>query len=262
MDKFVTRISDGTPGLNPNPALQKPSDTPSTSSSVSSNVTTGTGTPVDLNLFGPSRPKLNSFPKDKNNRCFRSVWYNQFSWLEYSVCKDAAYCFPCRRFLPHTRETGFTVEGYNNWKRAVGDKKKGLLKHDSTHLHILAMAKWTEFQERTESNTSISTLVNDEALERNRYYVSSVIQVVQFLVVHELALRGSWDKIHHLDTGLFTRLFEYTLKKDSKLKAVYDTIPQNAKYTSWKIQNEVIEIMKSVVVANVAEDVKNGDVEW
>jgi len=122
MDEFVTRISNEIPPFNPSPTLQELSHTPSTSSSVSTNVTTGT--PVDLNLLGPSRPKLNSFPKDKNNRCFRSVWYNQFSRLEYSVCKDAAYCYPCRRFLPHTRETGFTIKGYNNWKRAVGDKKK------------------------------------------------------------------------------------------------------------------------------------------
>ena len=61
MDKFVTRISRA-PRLNPNAILQKPSETPSTSSSVSTSVTTCA--PDDLNLLGPSRPKLNSFPKD------------------------------------------------------------------------------------------------------------------------------------------------------------------------------------------------------
>ena len=111
MDKLVTRISRA-PRLNPNPILQEPSETPSILSSVSTSVTTCA--PDDLNILGPSRPKLNSFPKDKKNRCFRSVWYNQFSWLEYSVNKDAAYCYPCRRFLPHIRETGFTTEGYSN----------------------------------------------------------------------------------------------------------------------------------------------------
>ena len=229
MDEFVTRISRA-PRLNSNPILQESSMTPSTSSSVSTSVTNCA--PDDLNLLGPSRPKLNSFPKDKNNRCFLSVWYNQFSWLEYSVNKDAAYCYPCRRFLLHIRETGFTTEGHNNWKRAVGDKNKDLLKHDSAQPHILTMAKCTGFQQRIESNASISTLVNDETLERNRYYVSSIIQVVQFLIVHELALRGNWDKIQHGDTGLFTSLFEHALRKDAKLKAVYDTISQNAKYTS------------------------------
>ena len=116
MDKFVTRISRA-PRLNPNPILQEPPQTPSTSSSVSTSVTTCAS--HDLNLFGPSRPKLNSFPTDKNNRCFRSVWYYQFSWLEYSVNKDAAYRYHCRGFLPHIRETGFTTEGYSNWKRAI-----------------------------------------------------------------------------------------------------------------------------------------------
>ena len=58
------------------------------------------------------------------------------------------------------------------------------------HSHILAMEKWVEYKQQTESNTSVSTLVNDEALECNRYYVSSVVQVIQFLVVHELGLQS------------------------------------------------------------------------
>ena len=103
MDRFVTRSSRVFhPG--PNPVSFEATDTPSTSLSANA-----TGSPSDLYLLAPSRPNLNSFPKGKNNRCFRPGWYNQFSWLEYSIDRNAALSFPCCRFLPHAKETVFTA---------------------------------------------------------------------------------------------------------------------------------------------------------
>ena len=29
---------------------------------------------------------------------FQSTWYCKWAWLEYSVSRDAIYCFPCRIF--------------------------------------------------------------------------------------------------------------------------------------------------------------------
>ena len=106
MDKFVTRSSED-PHLGPNPASSEATDTPPTSLS-----TNATGAPGDLNLLAPSRPNLNLFPKDKN-REFCPGWYNQFSWQEYFIERDAAFCFPCRRFHTHTKESAFIVEGYH-----------------------------------------------------------------------------------------------------------------------------------------------------
>ena len=49
---------------------------------------------------GPARPVLNAYPI-RNNRKFLKKWYDEYSWLEYSVNEDASYCFPCRvRALP------------------------------------------------------------------------------------------------------------------------------------------------------------------
>jgi hypothetical protein len=32
----------------------------------------------------PTQPKLASYRLNKDKRCFRSQWFSQFSWLEYS----------------------------------------------------------------------------------------------------------------------------------------------------------------------------------
>ena len=89
-----------------------------------------------------------------------------------------------------------------------------------------------------------------------------MIKIIQFLASNNLALRSSWDKIHQEESGLFSHLLQYTIEKDAKLKEAYDTAPNNAKYTSLTIQNEIIDIMNNMVATSVVHDVKEADVKW
>ncbi|XP_025196652.1 uncharacterized protein LOC112595601 [Melanaphis sacchari] len=75
-------------------------------------------------LTGPSRPVLESYPKTvfgKQNRGFNSVYYSSFNWLEYSIKRDAIYCFCCRNFsiASDNNDFTFTSIGFNNWKKAI-----------------------------------------------------------------------------------------------------------------------------------------------
>ena len=50
---------------------------------------------------GPCQPVLNIFPLSyfsEKPRRFRSDWYIERKWLEYSIDKDAAFCFYCYLF--------------------------------------------------------------------------------------------------------------------------------------------------------------------
>jgi hypothetical protein len=45
-------------------------------------------------LKGPTKPYGHNFPKNPNDkRVFLKNWLKQYDWLEYSVAKDAAFCF-------------------------------------------------------------------------------------------------------------------------------------------------------------------------
>ena len=53
-----------------------------------------------VNDLGPIRPLI-EFPVSTSRKRtfkFQSRWYDLYSWLEYSVLKDAAFCFYCRCF--------------------------------------------------------------------------------------------------------------------------------------------------------------------
>ncbi|XP_008180186.1 zinc finger MYM-type protein 1-like [Acyrthosiphon pisum] len=195
-------------------------------------------------------------------RSFRSQWFKLFDWLEYCPEKNVAFCYPCRIFGNNeTKEIAFSVTGYSNWKKALANNK-GFYKHQSSSSHRICITKLVDKQKRVETTTEISTLLNENVLEKHRYYVKSIFEIIIFLVVNELPLRGDFDLEMHEDKGLFQSLFRYTLKKDTKLAECAKLIPQNATYLSPFIQNETINIMHNAVQNSVVEDLKNADVPW
>jgi hypothetical protein len=74
-------------------------------------------------LKGPTRPCGQNFPRNHDNRSFSETWFKKNDWLEYSVAKDAAYCFYCFLFKqePLDEKFGhdvFTKVGFRTWKNA------------------------------------------------------------------------------------------------------------------------------------------------
>lgn len=65
--------------------------------------------------------------------------------------------------------------------------------------------------------------------------MKSIIEVIRFLVVNELALRGNYILEEEKEQGLFQNLCEYTYIKDTNLNVVLTHIPQNATYRSPEI---------------------------
>ncbi|CAL8361729.1 unnamed protein product [Arctogadus glacialis] len=50
-------------------------------------------------------------------------------------------------------------------------------------------------------------------------------------------------------------LFGYTLRQNEELYRAYSTIPRNATYTSHDIQNEIIELMATMLTEEIVRDV-------
>ena len=98
--------------------------------------------------------------------------------------------------------------------------------------------------------------------------MSSIVDVVQFLCLNELAFRGEGklgintlnedDENENEPLDLFMRLLVYTLKKNEKLRTIYKLIPKNASYTLARFQNELIQILRSIV-RRMVNDAKSAD---
>jgi len=152
---------------------------------------------------------LPSYPQ-VDGRSFRSQSYKLFDWLEYCPEKNVTYCFSCRYFCnKETKKEAFSITGFYNWKKAL-DKNKGFYKHQSSSSHRICVSKLEDKLKRVETKTEISTLLNENILEKHRYYVKSIIEIIQFLVVNELPLRGDIEM--HEKKGYFNHFIDTLLK--------------------------------------------------
>ena len=78
-------------------------------------------------LNGPTRAIGHAFPKTLDGKVWRSFqesWFNKFDWLEYSVEKDAAFCFYCFLFKKQSQPNTFgndvfTKVGFSRWRTAI-----------------------------------------------------------------------------------------------------------------------------------------------
>ncbi len=145
----------------------------------------------------------------------------------------------------------FITVGFHDWKNVV-ERDRGFLKHEYSKEHFTCYAMWKESERHLNTRKEISTLVNSEQLWKNKYYISSLIDVVGFLVENQLPLRGKIEASDNLPeggSGLFLSLLDYKIKKDPEL-----TFPRNATYTCHEMQNELINTLSSVVTEAKVEE--------
>ena len=104
---------------------------------------------------GPCQPHNHIFPKKygKDNISFRDAWLKDNIWLEYSVAKDAAFCFWCFLFKKDfTGDEVFTTNGFGpfgSWKKAI-DKFRDHV-GSSSSAHNKARTYFENFQNKKQS---------------------------------------------------------------------------------------------------------------
>lgn len=83
-------------------------------------------------ILGPFQPELNEYPSHfdgSQNRRFNGKWFKEWSWLEYSIELDKAFCFPCFLFDSNpSHHPTFTQDGFRGWKK-INTKQSGFVIH-------------------------------------------------------------------------------------------------------------------------------------
>ena len=113
-------------------------------------------------LKGPMQPDLSNFPRTQFGsvkRAFSKSWYKNYTWLEYSEIKDAAYCFYCFLFkqpgrAEHFGFEVFTKSGYRDWKHA----SQGLKGHVGSHnsLHNSCVKHYNDYKNQRQAKAKFS----------------------------------------------------------------------------------------------------------
>ncbi|XP_042465598.1 zinc finger MYM-type protein 1-like [Zingiber officinale] len=165
-------------------------------------------------------------------RRFQSYWFQKYPWLEFSIEKQSAFCFPCYVFDTNSAQFDtFTVTGFKNWKR-VNCKNCPFKRHegDGNSRHSFAMRKWGDLKNLDQHIDRRLEKQSSKQIEQNRLLLKVSIESVKFLAI------GNYLELVAL-LGRMNPEIGSTLEKTSK----------NAKYTSPEIQREILKIIADIV---------------
>ncbi len=219
--------------------------------------------------FPPVQPTTVEYPVtyfSKKPRSFNPAWFHTYSWLEYSVQRNACFCYPCRLFGsgasgggPKCRpEQTFTTTGFKDWKHATG--KSGILTcHDNCLAHKLAIVAWNQYTLNSQRGTLILEQLcsaRAEQIKQNRHYLKTVAEVLLLCSNQEIALRGHRESDVSKNRGNFRETLELVAKHDPIVHHRLSSGPRNAAYTSPEIQNTLLNVMGNIVQKQICVSVQ------
>ncbi|ESR36738.1 hypothetical protein CICLE_v10029872mg, partial [Citrus x clementina] len=169
------------------------------------------------------------------NPRFQFSWFSKFPWLEYSISKDKAFCFPCYIFHDKSsKNEAFVVDGVQNWNN---------LKDPSKHI-----------DKRLNAQSSQQIL-------KNRLRLKTSIVATKWLAKQACAFRGHDESVNSLNHGNFIKLIKLLATMNENInKVVLENAPKNAQYITPKIQKELLNIIANKVRHKIREEV--GDAKF
>ena len=121
------------------------------------------------------------------------------------------------------------------------------------------MSLWEDRNKRERSHATIQDSVATTSSDQKQW-LFAVFNVIRSLSANGLPLRGDTESDIESGGGLFMRAFSQLLfPLDPKWKEIHRRLPNNTKYTSHEIQNEIISILATLVKKEIAKEIKEAD---
>ncbi|KAL5789875.1 hypothetical protein ACOSQ2_004763 [Xanthoceras sorbifolium] len=220
---------------------------------------------------GPYQFQLSEYPfsKSKHPRRFQFWWFEKFHWLEYSPSKDATFCLPCFLFAkpgghgPYG-SNAFTLDGFQNWKKVNDGTRCAFKKHvteEPCSAHNVAVQSCNDLMNQ---GCHIDKAINRQSSEQimnNRLRLKSSIDFIRWLTFQGCAFRGHDESLESKNRGNFIELLKILANyNDDIAKVVLENTPKTARYTSPKIQKEIVQILSNKVRMHIREEI--GDAKF
>jgi len=220
---------------------------------------------------GPYQPRISCYPEKTigkgvgaRKRSFKSNWFDKYKWLEYSISKDAAYCFPCRFFSLHdssrpgTIEGAFTATGFCSWHKAT--QKFDL--HQDSKCHSSSVNSWERFQKNRPIDVALDEAKKTELKEKekqrlkNHEYMSRLVDTIRLLAKGGRPLRGHNEGEGSHEKGLFLEIVSLLKKYDPFFKTYNENAPKHCTYLSNHIQNDILASLSTVILRTISDEVR------
>ena len=186
-------------------------------------------------------------------------------WVSYSIKRDKAYCFPCSFFSHNNQEESFTVTGFNNWSKAVGDAKKGLDKHNHCTAHKDAYSKWVQYKQNRNSVTEMLNPSRPVLVKQHREYFAMLISYIRYFCVQGLAYRHEDEHDDEaLNRGNWVEFIQVTLETNKDFAHLQSLVKKSysnhVDYTGKNVFNEFVQIMSANVREQIGKEMQQSGI--
>jgi hypothetical protein len=214
-----------------------------------------------INL-GPCQPightyKRTPFGKAGRLRSFHDNWYkNHGDWLEYSIAKDAAFCFFCFLFKqPKAHNYGiesFTKVGFKNWKDGPSVLDEHVGKTGSAHNKARLCYEAFKNQRQSVANVMEQSSIKDQQVYKARMII--MLGVIRFLMLQALAFRGHDESESSKNKGNFLEMMDWYKKKDPNARTLLES-SQNHLMTCHEIQKDLCRACAEETTKSIISDI-------
>lgn len=151
-----------------------------------------------------------------------------------------------------------SMDGYSNWKKATF-KDSGFCSHAKSESHVTAMFAWTENKKMIDKNTSMLGMMEEENKRKvleNQEYIKTLGETLLLTATQNIAQRGHRESPEAKNRGNFLEILDLVSKHDPFIKKRIEEQAKDAKYTSPKIQNEILACLAAMVKEEIIKEVK------
>ncbi|XP_052619612.1 uncharacterized protein LOC111878296 [Lactuca sativa] len=206
-------------------------------------------------------------PYNKSGRRFSTALYTRTlsnlekcdrGWLVYSKELDKVFCFCCKVFRKGISKGKLGDEGYSDWHHVTSRVKE----HEISLDHLTNRNKLFDMRKRLNLNETIDKVQYEQFKKERDYWkqvLLRIIAVVKFLAKHNLAFRGSNEKLYKKGNEIFLGVIEMLEEFDPIIKEHVRRITNDelhVHYLGHTIQNELILLIAQEIKKELIKKIK------
>ncbi|XP_044335987.1 uncharacterized protein [Triticum aestivum] len=216
---------------------------------------------------GRYMPYMREYPYNddppKHRRRFQYSWFKDFEWLEFSPYTKRAYCFHCflfsRKPIGKCGSETFTVLGFDRWKKVNNGKECAFLTHmgkDAGSAHNFSARCYDNFKNSMTHIDKVYGKATAKTILDARLRLKVTIDSIRWLTFQACAFRGHDESPGSINRGNFLELVKLLASYNKEVKdVVLENAPENAKYTSHQVQEEILAILSRKVQRTIREEI-------
>ncbi|XP_050263933.1 uncharacterized protein LOC126708169 [Quercus robur] len=193
------------------------------------------------------------------SRRFLSKWYKDRYWLEYSIDKEAVFCFYCYLFGQDVGKQGggdtSVTKGFKLW-----NQKDKLNSHVGgvNSAHYQAVQKSNDLLKEKQHIQNVFVKQSNQDKINYRIQLNAIVDCIRFLLCRGLAFRGHDESQGSSDKGNFLELVQFLGDHNESINEVLQKAPKNCKLTHPDIQKDIVNAIARETSKAIIKDLDNG----